>query len=647
MVLEIHARIREALRSAIEKQWGIEPPEIALNLTPKVEMGELATPVSFELAKRLKKAPRAVATDLIAAIGAVPGVAKAAIAGAGFINFFFDRGALVRAALRAASEPAATPEGKIIVEHTNINPNKAAHIGHLRNAALGDTFVRVLKARGHSVETQNYIDNTGVQVADVIVGFKYLEKKSVAEVRAIASDPNVKFDYYCWDLYARVGGYYETGEAAQALRAQTLKEIEEGDNDTAEMAEAVAMTIVRCHLATMARINVHYDLLPRESDILHLKFWDRAFQRLRDSGAIFFENEGKNRGCWVMRIDTEGYDDDKIIVRSNGTVTYTGKDIAYQLWKLGLLEKDFLYRRMEGTDNVWVTTSENGESNHPSFGRGHAVYNVIDVRQSYPQNVVRQGVRALGYEREVENSIHFHYERVALTPACAAELGITIPPEDQGKAHVEVSGRKGQGVKADDLVDRLETLARKEVSERNPELDASQVGEIARQIAVGALRYFLLKYTRTAIIAFDFREALSFEGETGPYLQYAAVRANNIFRKAEKAGLGKDLERVEAFIATPEFDALAGANNDIWELVYMAARLDEISNQVIVTLETASLAKYAFTLAQRLNRFYHDYRIIDEEDANRRMYYLAVVDIARRSLTRALDAMGIAAPPLM
>jgi arginyl-tRNA synthetase len=587
-----------------------------------------------------------VATELIAAMGAIPGVAKAEIAGAGFINFFFDRGALFRAAYGAREATAAT-DGKIIVEHTNINPNKAAHIGHLRNAALGDTFVRVLKARGHSVETQNYIDNTGVQVADVIVGFKYLEKKSVDEVRAIATDPAIKFDYYCWELYAKVGGYYDTGEAAKALRAQTLKEIEEGDNDTAEMAEVVAMTIVQCHLATMARINVHYDLLPRESDILHLKFWERAFQRLRDSGAIFFEEEGKNRGCWVMRIDTEGYDDDKIIVRSNGTVTYTGKDIAYQLWKLGLLDQDFFYRRMDGAHDVWVTTSTPGETNHPQFGRGHAVYNVIDVRQSYPQNVVRQGVRALGYEREVENSVHFHYERVALTPACAAELGITIPPEDQGKAHVEVSGRKGQGVKADDLIDRLEALARKEVSERNPDLAPSEIDAIARQIAVGALRYFLLKYTRTAIIAFDFKEALSFDGETGPYLQYSVVRANAIMRKVEEHGDGKELERTVAFAMTPEFDALAAGNDDIWELVYTAARLDEIVNQVISTLETAALAKYAFTLAQRFNLFYHRYHILSSEDANRRRYCVAVVDLTRRTLTRALDIMGIETPRLM
>ncbi|HEX4996837.1 MAG TPA: arginine--tRNA ligase, partial [Terriglobia bacterium] len=529
MVLELHTRIREAIRAAIQSRWAIEPPEIALNLTPRVEMGELATPVSFELAKRLKKAPRAAATELIETIGTIPGVARIEIAGAGFINFYFDRPALFRAVARPSPEPKAA-DGKIIVEHTNINPNKAAHIGHLRNAALGDTFVRVLKASGHEVEIQNYIDNTGVQVADVIVGFKYLEKKTVDDVRAITRDPAVKFDYYCWDLYARVGGFYETGEDAQKLRGQTLKEIEEGDNETAEMAEVVAMTIVGCHLDTMARINVHYDLLPRESDILHLKFWDRAFERLKESGAIFFETEGKNKGCWVMRIDTEGYDDDKIIVRSNGTVTYTGKDIAYQLWKLGLLDQDFFYRRMEGSHDVWVTTSSGGEASHPDFGHGHAVYNVIDVRQSYPQNVVRQGVAALGYTREVQNSVHFHYERVALTPACAEELGITIPPEDRGKAHVEVSGRKGQGVKADDLIDRLESLARKEVMERNQELAPAEADAIAGQLAVGALRYFLLKFTRTAIIAFDFKEALSFDGETGPYLQYAAVRGNKIVR---------------------------------------------------------------------------------------------------------------------
>ncbi len=651
MLLDIHARIKDAVRSAISTHWSIDPPDVALNQTPKIALGELATPVCFELAKRLKKAPRAAAEELIAAVGAIEGVRKLEIAGAGYINFFLDRGLVLRESAKEIQSGKFVgfprESGKVIIEHTNINPNKAAHIGHLRNAAIGDTFVRIMKATGRSVEIQNYIDNTGVQVADVIVGFRNLEKKSLADVKALIDDPKVKFDYYCWDLYAKVSSFYEAEDPKKALRGQTLKEIEEGNSETAQMAEIVAMTIVRYHLATMSRINVRYDLLPRESDILHLHFWDRAFEKLKEKGVIFFENEGKNKGCWVMTLDTEGYDDDKIIVRSNGTVTYVGKDIAYQLWKLGLLPQDFLYEVFDQERHVWVTTSSGGKGIHPAFGHGTSVYNVIDVRQSYPQTVVRQGVFALGYEEEAKNSVHFAYEMVSLSPACAQELGIELSEEDKKRSHVEVSGRKGQGVKADDLLDRLEQDARAEVQKRNPELMPGDIADIAHRIAVGALRYFLLKFTRTAIIAFDFKEALNFVGETGPYLQYAAVRGNNIVNKLRESDPEFDLAGITAFHSNPALNLLLNEHDDIWELIYTASRLDEIIAQVVQTMEPATIAKHAFTIAQAISVFYQKYRILDEADPDKQMLYLSALDFARQSLETSLDLMGIDVPRRM
>ena len=644
MLLDIHVRLKDALRGAIRSQWNIDPPEVILNQTPKIELGEFATPVSFELARQVKKAPRMIAGELIARTGKIDGVERMEVAGAGYINIFLDRAAAIRGSrLRGF----ATDPGKVIVEHTNINPNKAAHIGHLRNAAIGDTFVRILRATGRKVEVQNYIDNTGVQVADVIVGLKHVEKKTLDDVRRIIADSTVKFDYYCWDVYARVTPFYESNDPKHNLRAQTLKEIEEGGNDTARMAETVSMTIARCHLRTMDRIHVHYHLLPRESDILHLKFWDYAFRQLREREAIFLETEGKNRGCWVMRLETDSNDEDKIIVRSNGTVTYVGKDIAYQLWKLGLLDQDFKYDPFTEEQDVWVTTSSGGRPDHPAFGRGETVYNVIDVRQSYLQNVVRQGLLGLGYEEQARRSIHFSYEVVALSPACAEQLGIEISPEDRKRPHIEVSGRKGQGVKADDLLDTLESEARNEVGKRNPELKPAETDEIAHQIAVGALRYFLLKFTRTAIIAFDFKEALNFDGETGPYLQYATVRGNNIINKLRELEPNFDFDRVHKLLHDPKFAVFLNEANDIWELLYIALRLDEIANQVITTLEPATLAKYAFTLAQQFSLFYHRYRIISEENPDRRLFYLLVVDLVREALRKALDLMGIQAPRRM
>ena len=644
MLLDLHARLKTALRSTVRAHWSIESPEIVLNQTPKVEFGELATPVAFELARQLRKAPRSIAEELIAKVGKIDGIEHMEVAGAGYINFYLDRASAVRSSrLRGFPQD----QGKVIVEHTNINPNKAAHIGHLRNAAIGDTFVRVLQTSGREVEVQNYIDNTGVQVADVIVGLKHVERKSVEEIRRLASQPSSKFDYYCWDVYARVTSFYEAEDPKHNLRAQTLKEIEQGNNETAEMAEIVAMTIVRYHLRTMARINVRYHLLPRESDILHLKFWDHAFRLLKEKDAIFYEKEGKNSGCWVMRLDSEGHEDDKIIVRSNGTVTYVGKDIAYQLWKVGLLDQDFRYELFDSDSNVWVTTSSGGRPDHPPFGHGHTVYNVIDVRQSYLQNVVKQGLLSLGYEEQAQHSIHFSYEVVALTPACAEQLGIAVPEEDRTRSHIEVSGRKGQGVKADDLLDMLEGEAKKEVASRNRGLTPTETETIARQIAVGALRYFLLKFTRTAIIAFDFKEALNFQGETGPYVQYATVRANKIIQKLREADPTFEFARVHQMLNDPKLAAFLSEANDIWELLYLALRLEEIGNQVIVTLEPASLAKYAFMLAQRFSLFYDRYRIITEEDAAKRLFYILVVDLVRETLTKALDLMGIEVPHRM
>ena len=653
MQVALHARIIDAVASAVTRLWQIDPPDIILNQTPRIEFGELATPLCLGLAKTLKKAPRGIAEELVDTIS-IDGVRKIEVAGPGYINFYLDRAQVLRESMEefrtGSFRGFRNNDGKIIVEHTNINPNKAAHIGHLRNVAIGDTFVRTLRFGGHEVEVQNYIDNTGVQVADVIVGFRYIEKRSIEEVKALIKHPGRKFDYHCWDLYAKASSYYEANDPDHEKRAQTLKDIEEGDNEAATMAEEVAMTIVGCHLKTMERINVRYDVLPRESDILRLRFWDQAFSLLKERKAIFFEKDGKNEGCWVMRLETDSGTEDKIIVRSNGTVTYVGKDIAYQLWKLGLLDRDFKYRVFDlhaDGQPVWVTSSDEDEPNHPMFGNGTAVYNVIDVRQSYLQRVVREGVRALGYAEAAKRSVHFSYEIVALTPTCAEQLGIALSDEDRKKQYVEVSGRKGQGVKADDLLDVLEENALEEVRGRNSELTEEEQKHIAHQIAVGAVRYFLLRFTRNAIIAFDFDEALNFDGETGPYIQYAAVRANNIFRRMEAAHPDFSPDQLEDILTGDTLAGFLDESEDLWELVYTASRLDETAAQVATTMEPATLAKFTFTLAQRFSLFYHKYRVLSEEDPDRRLFYLLVVDFVRQSLTRALDLMGITVPTRM
>lgn len=650
---QLEVVVSRALALYLTEKYGIQAA-VVIEQPKDPSFGEIALPAAFALAKQLRKAPKAIAAELAEGLAGIEGIAGVEVAGAGYLNLRFDRGVYALGLMRGAGVDAAAQPGKVIVEHTNINPNKAAHIGHLRNAVLGDTFVRMLRAAGRDVEVQNYIDNTGVQVADVVVGFHYLERKTAAEVAALAAGP--KFDYYCWDLYARTSAYYTENPESIQWRRDTLHAIEHGEGELAELGHLVADAIVDCHLTTMWRLGVAYDVLPRESEILHLQFWATAFEQLKQRGAIYFVSEGKNAGCWVMaahhfRAEKEegdaGDDEAKVIVRSNGTVTYVGKDIAYQLWKFGLLGKDFHYRALrEYPDGhvAWVAAPDEGDPNAPGFGGGSEVYNVIDSRQSYLQDVVVAGLRALGYDEQAERSIHFSYEMVALSPRTCVELGIPLSEEDKARPYVEVSGRKGLGVKADDLIDKLIEKARAEVDARHAAKPEDERLLVATQIAIGALRYFLLKFTRNTVIAFDLQEALSFEGETGPYVQYAAVRARNILRKLEERG-----ERLPDFGAALTQEALArqlGAE-EFWQLLLNASKSGKALQVALESGEPAQFARYAFTLAQAFNAFYHDFPILAEKDTERRTFLLWLASYFQRQLEAALGVLGIPVPDYM
>ncbi len=635
---KLSGRVAEVVRAkyGIENTGTLEQPK-------QSSFGELAIPVAFHLARQLKQAPRAIATELVAGLGSIEGVAALEVAGNGYINVRLDRGAYGYGVLHTADQTGVPVSGKIIVEHTNINPNKAAHIGHLRNAVLGDTFVRMLRAGGRTVEVQNYIDNTGVQVADVVAGFHFLRKMSYDDVIALMQ--STRFDYYCWDLYAEVSSHPELKEWRQV----TLHAIEHREGELVHLAAKVSEVIVGYHLNTMARLGVGYDLLPRESDVLWLNFWETAFEQLKERKAIYFETEGKNKGCWVMPASAfkeqtgEDTDDSKVIVRSNNTVTYVGKDIAFQLWKFGLLGKDFYYLRWPQRD-VYITTAEPQPAADREFGHGESVYNVIDSRQSYLQDVVVAGLRALGYNQQADRSIHFSYEMVALTPGTCVELGIQLSEEDKKRTYVEVSGRKGLGVKADDLIDKLIEKAVEEVDSRHPEAPAGERRRIATEIAIGALRYFMLKFTRNSVIAFDLQEALSFEGDTGPYVQYTAVRAGNILRKLAERG-----EALPDFSHELNQAAFARqlASEDFWQLLLMASKSDSAIERAIASGEPAHVAKYAFQLAQAFNNFYHGYQVLSEENTEKRVFLLWLTDYVRRQLQRTLAVLGITVPEYM
>jgi arginyl-tRNA synthetase len=671
-------RIVEFLRS---RYADASLPHVVLEQPPKVALGDFAIPV-FPFAKPLRTAPLKIAEAIRADIGPIEGIAEMQVAPPGYLNVKIDRAWMAAALAADQRPPADVPAGKILVEHTSINPNKAAHIGHLRNAILGDTFVRLLRHAGREVDVQNYIDNTGVQVADVVVGFTHIEKKSRAEIEALARQP--RFDYYCWDLYARVSQWYAQDKQNLRIRAQTLHAIEDAASETAAIAELISTAVLGRHLETMDRLDIEYDFLPRESEILHLHFWDAAFAKLKDSGVLTFEDEGKNKGCWVMRragtsravsdsskteadnldalltqIGISGLaeiseEDQKVIVRSNGTVGYVGKDIAYHMWKFGLLGRDFAYRkfyRYPNQHDCWISSTPDDkktEKDHPHFGDVAEIYNVIDARQSEAQNTVIEALRGLGHNEAADHYTHFSYEMVALTPRCAAELGYTLSEEDKTRSYIEVSGRKGFGVKADDLLDQLIAAAKSEVDSRHPQLTDAERLSVATQIAIGALRYFMLKFTKQSVIAFDFKEALSFEGETGPYAQYAVVRATSIFKKAaiDPDTFSQDLS--SNVTAEDLVQYLTGEPSDeIWELWLAASKTSYLIDQCIATTEPAYLAKHTFQLAQLFNTFYHRHPILSESDEKRKRFLLATAAVARRELIRALAVMGITVPPVM
>lgn len=674
MLDSLTSALKSQIAAATEATSGLRVDDPVIDVPRDLAHADLACPVAFDLAKRIKaatgekRAPRDLATAIVGWLqepGRLPaGIKRLNVAGAGYVNVFLDRAAILESLV--AGSPMTTTDGaeKVIVEHTSVNPNKAAHIGHLRNSVLGDSIVRILRATGHRVEIQNYIDNTGVQVADVVVGFLHLEPHTLEEIKAIP-DP---FDYYCWDLYSRVGVWYRDGNAEGrenpeklALRAEAQHAIESGSGPIAEMAEYVAMRNLEALLRTMYRLGITYDVMPRESEVLQSNFWSDAFEMMKAAGSIHFEAGGKHAGCWVMRAedadastDDDDFAADKILVKSNGLVTYAGKDIAYHLWKLNRIDRDFSYRRFhEYPDGhvVWITTPDPsaGETDHARFGHGDRYINVIDVGQSYVQDFVKKGVMSVANDPKVAASTHLDYEKVGLTVAACDDLGLPLADDERKRTFIGMSGRKGRGVKADDLLDMLEQNALAEVRSRVEKMNypEDEQAAIAHTIAIGAVRYFLLKFSRNAVIAFDLKEALSFQGEAGPYIQYSAVRLNSIFAKLRDAGV--DLEDPLERLGTDRVTELLAAeeNADFWPVVYLCAQLPETLARAAAGLEPSIIARYAFQAAQLTNEFYHRHQVRNETDPDRQALMIAIIGLVQRTLVDALATLGIDVPERM
>jgi arginyl-tRNA synthetase len=624
-MLDVRSELTRALRSALDELGVGDEVEALVERSARPEFGDLSTPAPLRAARVLRRAPMDIARDLRDRLEALRlGFVTAwTVSPPGYVNCRLDGSAWAAAVIDQALEldPAtplvipgdAAPSGRTLVEHTATNPNKAAHVGHLRNACIGDSVARILRRLGHEVEVQNYIDDTGVQVADVAVGLRHLG------IEQAADEP---FDHYCSRVYVEVGRRYETDPDLVELRRRTLREIEAGDGETARFVKELASRVVDRHLATMRRFDIGYDLLTWESDIIALGFWSRAFDLLRETGSIVRVTEGRHSGCWVMPSEGEDADDDdaKVLVKSDGVATYTAKDIAYQLWKFGLLGRDFRYRRWHPDDPTSPATTTTGEAELPAagFGRAARVINVIDARQAYPQQVVRRGLARTGHEREAEQSIHLAYEVVALSPAAAEALGI---PLEEGRREYALSGRKGIEVRADDLLDKA--------LERVSEKAANQ--ETAAMLAAGAVRYYLEKFTLSQIIAFDFDDALRVTGDTGIYLMYSHARAAGIMRKVAADAPGP--------LPVPELGAEERAL--LHELDGYRHALAEAG----AGLSPSTLCTYAFGLASALTDFYeHTEAIVREQDPVRRAFRRRLVAATRATLRDCLSCLGMPAP---
>ncbi len=627
-------KLKIVLEPFIFDEYG-EKNEIRFLNPPKPEMGDLTISSAFEIGKKLRKNPREIASSFVNILEEMDEIDRIDIAGPGYLNIFFNKRYFLSNIEKIFTLKRDKAEyKKIIVEHTNINPNKAAHIGHLRNAVLGDTLSRMLKERGENVEIQNYIDDTGVQVADVVYGVLHIDKLSIDDLKKMD-----RIDYYLWDLYVKV--HLKDDEETKKMRREVHHKIEQGILPEKDYAEIISLGVLKRHLETVKRLGIDYDVLPRESDIINLKFWENAFDILKEKSVIRYQDEGVNKGCWVMDVFEDGEDREKIIVKSNGAITYVGKDISYHLWKFGLLNKDFYYKKMD--EKHYISISDPDQAvNDISFGNGERVYNVIDQRQSYLQNIVKKALEKLGYEKAAENLVHFSYEVVALSKKSAEDLGFKI---DSEKKIVEVSGRKGIGVKADDLIDELERRAKEEIEKRHPDFPEEKINEISKKIGSGALRYYMLKYTLNAIIVFDFDEALKFEGETGPYLQYSNVRMKSLFKKYEER-FGENVEN--SIDNIPDFSILPEEEkNKLWETIVFASRLDSELELSINNLEPSRLAKYGFYLCQKFNYIYNSFSVINEEDEEKRKLRLITIYIIYKQLNKILDILGIEKPDIM
>ena len=588
--------------------------EVDVTIPQLIEHGDYSTNIAMTLSKELKRSPIDIATELKPHLEQIDFVEKVEIVNPGFTNIFINEKFLVSSILsKVVKDNIIEPLGKVIVEHTSVNPNKAMHVGHLRNAILGDSIARLLRRVGYEVEVQNYIDDTGLQVADTT--------NAVLNLGIPYSETSQDFDDYCWDIYSKINVEYENPDSELLVKRKMIsKEIEEGVGETSDISKGIVEKLVNAHVSQLLGLGIQYDLLVYESSVVRSNLWEIVFKELKSSPNFILETEGKNAGCWVLKNNGDG--GDKVYVRSDGTKVYTAKDTAYHFWKFGLVDFDFQYKKFQSTDikyDLWKTSTEVRDAPNIKFGGADKTVNIIDERQSYPQEMVKKSLELLGHKKQAENFIHVAYAVVTLSQSTAKSLGVDVSDDSQNYA---MSGRKGIGVKAKDLVKLVQNNIATEKMEGKP-----QDAETLNKIATAAIRLYMLKNHSETPVVFDYENALSIEGFTGPYLQYSYARAKSILRKGKLGTVG-----------ITEYSHKLDANEI--ELIKTIGNWPTVLNGTAESLNISFIAEYAFKLAGAFNSFYHSSPVLSESE-DVKNFRLSLVNIFSNVLADALEILGI------
>lgn len=622
--------LSEKLQELVKKEaailWpAIKIPPFDITEPPNIEFGDLSTALPLTLAKIINNNPLDIAKQFKKSLDKqkIEYIREITVTQPGYVNFhinFADLSQHLFKKILLQKENLGIDKknkGNAIVEHTSINPNKAAHVGHLRNACLGDSVANILRTTGWEIEVQNYIDDTGVQLADVIVALNNFKDKQGKR----------SFDYFCWDIYTKIQKIYEIDEKLKVQQEETLKLIEAGDNKIATQAIEVANKIINAHLATMSRLGITYDLLVWEKDIIDTGLWPAVFEDLKNKKLITQPTKGEHKGAWVVEFGNNERED-KIMVKSNGIATYTAKDLAYQMWKFGLLNIDFKYyqRVLQKNKKLLLTTpagvalQKRKKTAKRIPGKPNKVINIIDLRQSYPQKVIQDTLQKLGFDKQADNYIHLKYEVVKLSLAAIKELG--IKPE-QDKESYAMSGREGIGVKIDDLMNKIEIKIKK----INPELSSDDITNLAST----TIRYYILRNRPEREVVFDFEEALRTNGNTGIYLQYAYVRCNNILKKVSDWDQNSRLRDISESNISLESKAV----------IKMLENYPTILRNCAEELDPSLLTDFAFKLANNFSSFYETNPVLKAQSEKDKIFRLHIVFSTKQILENVLKILGI------